>query len=461
MWDVSYWIPLAACLGLAGMLFWFSSKLSQERQKTQTLTTQLSQQEQSLQEMSHNLDASREALSLSRQEAASLRATLEATVKSERQLAEQQQAFHQQLIDHLKIELNQQVQNSQKTLAQQSHHASQVASEHLLQQLKQVVAPLSEKVTAFQAISEKTLSDQGGIKQQLETLHAVTQRLGNALTHNKGRGNWGELELELLLQDSGLTEGHGYQKQPRLPNGTIPDFKLNLSDGRALFIDVKALQWDPNADAHNEVAEPSDDRLSRLQKRHEQSLRAAIEELSKKAYPQAASKNPNDTTSDIVPYVVLYVPRESMLALALESDPNLFQFAYRRNILLAGPFNLMGLLRLVHHGWQVAKLSQEAKEIEKLGVAVHQKSALMFERFAAVGKSIETLNEKFNAAMVTFQGRDSVLSKLKRMEALGCKSDKTLPEDPPFIDEPYVFTQSVAAGAAVLTNSSSSLKDHG
>jgi DNA recombination protein RmuC len=439
---------LVSVVGLAA--FWFA-KLSRERQKTETLITQVTVQEQTIADLTQSREASRLALSAAREESASVRATLDAVQKSDQQTADAQASLIQALKLELDNQLRKQVQESQKTLADQTHRASQVATEQLLQQLKQVVAPLSEKVTAFQSISEKTLSDQGGLKQQLDTLHAVTQRLGNALTHNKGRGNWGELELELLLQDSGLTEGHGYERQPHLPNGSRPDFKINLSDGRALFVDVKALQWDPNADPV-EAPEPSEDRLSLLQKRHEQSLRSAIEELSRKAYPQAASKDLKDA-SDIVPYVVLYVPRESMLALALESDPNLFQFAYKRNIMLAGPFNLMGLLRLIHHGWQVAKLSQEAKEIEKLGVAVHQKSALMFERFAAVGKTIETLNEKFNGAMITFQGRDSLLSKLKRIEALGCKSDKTLPEEPPMIDEPYVFHhQSPVLASALQDN---------
>ncbi|MEB3244871.1 MAG: DNA recombination protein RmuC [Vampirovibrionales bacterium] len=431
-----FWIGLG--LGLIGgaTLCAFIIWLMQRGQKPALLAEQTR-----LIEAQHSLEQTQLALQSLKEHHAAQEARLEAAQQNHQaQLALQKTQFEQTLAQTLetlqgglKTHLLEQLQATQKTLGEQSEALSETQRKQLLQAFEPLVKPLNEAVSAYQhevrKFNEVRLQEQGSVLTHLSQLKQVAQGLAGALSHNKGRGNWGELELRRLLEDSGLTEGVSYEFQPQIENRRRPDFKLNLSDGRVMFIDAKALQVLDNTEAQNALAttDYESDSISERQKRAATSLKSAIDGLSSKAYQAELGKS----TEASATYVVLYVPREAMLAYALEYNPGLFEYAYSKNIILAGPFNLMGLLKLVHHGWRQLELSQNAKKVEEIGRAIHRESVEYLDRMLKLDAAINALRTHYDNAMTALNGRGKLTHKLQQMETLGCKSDKSLPEKLP------------------------------
>lgn len=206
-----------------------------------------------------------------------------------------------------------------------------------------------------------------------------------ALTQSKGRGDWGELELIRLLEESGLQRGIHYEFQPVQDDLSRPDIQIKLPNNHIIYIDAKTLLVELEK---IEQADTIEDQLARDEARRKQTqnLRAEILKLSKRAYQT------KDAGS--VDFVVLYVPRESMLRIPLEEDPTLMQDAFRQHVVLASPLILMGLLKTVAQGWNQAQISQRAIEVQELGRDLHRKAALFVERFEKLGKMIDTMTRQ-------------------------------------------------------------------
>ncbi|MDH4378406.1 MAG: DNA recombination protein RmuC [Vampirovibrionales bacterium] len=283
----------------------------------------------------------------------------------------------------------------------------------------QLVQPLAETLHQYQKNVlelDKTHNSQtaliGDVRQELK-------RVAGALSSNKGRGDWGELQLVRLLESSGLIEGEGFVTQQAFEGGKKrPDVRILLPGGRNVFIDAKALQVDV-------MAEPEDsltlEQRKARQQRYAQSLKEATKLLSSKEYQQ--------TLESSADFVVLYVPQESMLSLALLEDPELMQDAWKRGVMLAGPLNLMAMLRLVHHSMRMEALSKDAQQILTMGTKLYSQACTVAERLGKVGSAIETLTKAYNQTATAWDGQQGLVRQIGKLKDYGCDAGKQLPQD--------------------------------
>ena len=392
--------------------------LSQSNAKAGILENELHYQRITEQNLKKELQAKQNEL----QNALTTTASIEAQLKT---LKEQ----HQNWVQSLQTQWNQQFEafmlkqvDTAKTSFKESAKIELLEKQSVFEErMKEMLKPITLTIESYkkdvQEIDEQHIRSTQTILNEMRRLGEINTRLSHSLSHNKGRGNWGEIELERLLEDSGLIEGVGYIKQPSFNGGKKrPDICIKLPDNRSIFIDSKALQVDFNESIEDESPEGIQER----QKQFAKSLEMAIKNLSSKEYQAEL-----ETSAD---FVVLYVPRESMLANAMTVNPNLFELAYRNNIILAGPYNVMGLLKLVYHGWRMAKLSEQAGNILKLGTELQQQGVIFADKLDKVGKNIDQLARNYHEALTSFDGKSGLTKKIKRLEEYGCHSGKLMPE---------------------------------
>ena len=313
--------------------------------------------------------------------------------------------------------------------------------ENLTELLKPLTTMIKDHEKAVEELGKQTLTETTTLKVELQKSIEQTEKLVHAknhiitaLTQSKGRGDWGELELIRLLEESGLQRGIHYEFQPVQDDLSRPDIQIKLPNNHVIYIDAKTLLVELEK---VELADSIEDQVARdeARKKQTQNLRQEIIKLSKRAYQT------KDAGS--VDFVVLYVPRESMLRIPLEEDPSLMQDAFRQHVVLASPLILMGLLKTVAQGWNQAQISQRAIEVQEIARDMHRKAASFVERFEKLGKMIDTMTRQYDDTRRAFSGRQGFIPQMKKFELLGCTSDKTLPSLMLDEDETEVMMESV------------------
>src|SRR5579872_6238544 len=223
--------------------------------------------------------------------------------------------------------------------------------------------------------------DQGQVRDE-------TRNLVNALRSSpKARGRWGEQSLRNVLTHAGLTEGIDFQLEVSVDteDGRLrPDVVVNLPNDRKLIIDAKC-SLNSYLEACEEV---DDDKRMACFRAHVASMRNHAQQLGSKAYWAQFG--------DAADYVVMYIPGEHFLTAALEQDPQLWEWAFERRVLLATPTNLVAIARTVASVWRQEKLNAAAEEIAILGKELHSRLATMNEHMARVGKNLTTANTAYN-----------------------------------------------------------------
>jgi DNA recombination protein RmuC len=344
--------------------------------------------------------------------------------------------------------LTQTLEASREKLEQRTTLLRQEGQEHFTQQIKAMVSPLE---TLVQEYDKKLASLDTAHAERLSALNTNVLNLSRAkdelvsvLKMNKGAGTWGEMQLLRLLEFAGLQEGKHYIYQPQENQDTgsgraFPDVKINLTGNRSIYIDAKTLQltqtqlrqttdFDETAplviDGVVQATSPNPSTTEGdwqgKAKHLAASLLKAAKDLGGKNYPQK-----NNTSAD---FVILFVPQESMLSLAVEINPDIVEQALYHKVLLATPTTLLAMLRIVDYGWQQYNLSADLQEIRKLGTALHGQLTLFADRMTTLETTLDRAKDAFGAAMTTFEGKGGLVSRVKTLERYGCKSGKTLPK---------------------------------
>ena len=153
--------------------------------------------------------------------------------------------------------------------------------------------------------------------------------------------------------------------------------------------------------------------------RHGRQVKDHIKKLSTKAY--------NENLKDSADFTVMFLPNESFLYAALESQPDLVEFALQRKILVTTPPTLIGLLKVVRYGWNEERLAQNAQNISDAGSKLHKRLADFVEAFEGIGKHLEKARSEYDTGLRRLHAQ--VLPHARKMESLGAKSNKDLPED--------------------------------
>lgn len=321
------------------------------------------------------------------------------------------------------------------------------------EQMVGVVGPLKEQLAAMQKQvneSMKTSTESRvSIEKAIEVLMKHTEsmadeanNLAKALKNeNKVQGNWGELVLDTLLQNSGLEKGVHYETQVTLRdtqgralsnNDTgqrmIPDVVVHYPDGKDVIIDSKV-----SLSAYLDYCNAqSDAERTDAAMRHVSSVRQHVRELRQKDY--ASYIQP---PRQALQYMIMFVPNEAAMQLALQQDPTLWREAFEHGICITSEQNLIVLLRMIQLAWTQVQQYENQQQIMAQAKTLLDRVALFIQRFDKVGSGIEDLQRRFKDADTTLKGRQSVLGAAKEMERLGAKtsSTRTLPELPLIADD--------------------------
>ena len=288
---------------------------------------------------------------------------------------------------------------------------------NLLQPVTQQLAAYREsldklektRLDAYAALSTK-LAD---VAKTQELVGAEARQLSNALRKSQVRGNWGELTLRRLLEMSGLAERVAFSEQVSVDTDEgrqRPDCVVRLPNDREVLIDSKAV-----LDAFLDGVNCGDD-ASRIDcfRRHAKQVRQKVDELSRKAYWDSFGKSAE--------YVVLFLPGESFLYAAVEHDGSLIEYALASKVIIASPTTLLGLLKVIEFGWEKKLVEENAREIQELGVELHNRVATMQDKFYKLGASLENAAKAYNETLGSLESR--VFSKARDMAELGAVSAK-------------------------------------
>jgi DNA recombination protein RmuC len=287
------------------------------------------------------------------------------------------------------------------------------------QAIEQLLVPLRDQLGKYEQglrlLESERQSAYTGLHEQVrqltdsqDKLQAETRNLVTALRAPTTRGRWGEMQLRRVVEMAGMVEHCDFDEQVSVDGdeGRLrPDLVVRLPGGKQVVVDAK-VPLQAFLDANDATDEPS--RKAHLVS-HARQLRAHVDSLSKKAYWQQFDDSPD--------FVVAFVPGDPLLAAALENDSSLLEHAVANHILLATPTTLIALLRSVAYGWQQEALTENAREVQRMGRDLYKRIATFGEHLARTGKGLNAAVDAYNKAVGSLERQ--VLPQARRFQELG------------------------------------------
>ncbi|MGV2495796.1 DNA recombination protein RmuC [Pelagerythrobacter aerophilus] len=296
-----------------------------------------------------------------------------------------------------------------------------------LRKYEEQVATLEEKRTdAFARLHQQITEMQRG----QEEVRREAQRLGNSLTNApKARGRWGERALQNVLEQCGLSQHTDFilEHSMETEEGRLrPDAIVRVPGQKKLVIDAKV-----SLNAYQAAFEADDDDERRRHlDLHARSMRGHVQTLGAKSYQSQFDEAPD--------YVVMFVPGEHFVAAALEHDPELWDFAFEKRVLLATPTNLVAIARTVAQVWRQDTIAREAIEIGKAGAELYDRLAIAAEHMKRVGGGLETAVNNYNKFVGSFER--NVLSSGRRLKDKGIEIGKREIDEVPLVESAPRYT---------------------
>lgn len=306
--------------------------------------------------------------------------------------------------------------------------------------MEAILKPLNEKLVEFKTKVEETYDKESkqrfSLEERIKDLVALNNQISedaNNLTKalkgsNKIQGNWGEMILESILEKSGLKKGEEYFSQEFITdengrriqndqnNYMQPDIVVVYPGGRKIVIDSKV-----SLTGYVKYVEADTDMAKIMaEKEHLASIKQHIDELSRKSYQDYI---------DSLDFVMMFVPTEPAYILAMQLDSGLWDYAYRKRILLISPTNLIASLKVVADLWKREYQSRNAHEIAKRGAILYDKFAGFVDTLQDVGKNIERSQKAYDKAFSQLkEGNGNLIRQAEMLKELGVKAQKELPE---------------------------------
>ena len=298
----------------------------------------------------------------------------------------------------------------------------QQAIDSVVKPLKESLEKVDLKIAELEQKRERAYGDLG---RQLETLNSAQQRmqtettkLSTALSSTRTAGTWGEVQLRRVVELAGMMEHCDFNEQKVYSDEegrNRPDLVVSLPGGQRIVVDAKA----PTEALREASAEADPEKRMAKLKEHAAKVRGHIEALASREYWAKIQPSPE--------YVVLFLPGDSFLSAAIESDPSIMDKAIDQRVLLATPMTLVALLKAAYYGWRQEAVSKSAEEVSKLGRDLHDRIAKFIEHLGGTAKGLSSAVRTFNAAIGSFE--QNILPSARRFAELGAKGTREI-EDP-------------------------------
>lgn len=385
-------------------------------------------------------------------------------LKSNQASSTKNEELHRQLQDCLieKASLQQENKHLREKLAFQQEEQEKLNTRHALQfeqlasrileeksrkfsiqnqeNLERILNPLGKELASFKAKVEETYDKESKERFSLEKkvrelaelnlrISEEAKNLTNALKGNaKVRGNWGEAILETILQNSGLERDRHYEIQGFLkddsgnfvlgPDGKKmqPDVIINYPDQRKVIIDSKVslIAYERHYTAEDTLSQEG------ALKDHLRAIRLHIDQLSSKQYEAYAK---------VLDFVIMFVPMEAAYITAVQADPNLWEYAYKKRVLLISSSNLIAALKLIRDLWVKDDQTKHALDIATRGGLLYDKFVSFLHSLEDIGKNLQRSSESYEQAMKQISsGKGNLISQAEKLRRLGVPTKNRIPD---------------------------------
>jgi len=339
-------------------------------------------------------------------------------------------------LDEHKSELNelqQQFKSEFKNLAQEIfEEKSKKFTDQNKTNIGELLNPLREKIDKFEEKVEKSNKENliwnSALKEQISSLKELNQQItkeAENLTRalkgdSKSQGNWGEMQLEAILEKVGLQKGVHYEKEKNYKNeegaNQRLDYIIKMPDDKYLVLDSKV-----SLTAYSNFFDAEDDvKQARFLKNHLDSIYSHIKTLGDKNYQNLYDINQPD-------YVLMFIANEPALTIALKEDHSLYEKALDRNIVLVSTTTLMATLRTISYIWKQDLQNKNAIEIATQAGALYDKFTNFTDDLLKVGNNLKTTQNSYSDAMKKlYDGKGNLIRRTEKLRELGAKTTKTM-----------------------------------
>lgn len=334
------------------------------------------------------------------------------------------------LLDEAKVQMGVQFEQLASQIFEQK---AKTFDEAHAKGLDMLLKPFREQISQFAVQSKEQFihdaKERQSLKDEIVRLKSMSERLSEDAINltqalkgeNKTQGNWGEIVLERILEESGLREGHEYELQSTLSDEEgkkfRPDVIVHLPQNKDIIIDSKVSLVAYDAFIRAE----SDEERTHALKQHLLSIHSHIKGLGSKRYEQLTGVRTLD-------FVLLFMPIEGAFLLALEHDSTFFKTAYEQNIVVVSPSTLLVTLRTIEHIWRSEYQERNAREIAASAEALYEKLVAFVEDMEKIGEQIGRTQKSYDAAMNKLStGKGNLIRRAEGMRKLGLKPKKALP----------------------------------
>lgn len=375
---------------------------------------------------------------------------LASEVEQQKRMAEHERQYAAQLREESNRQWEQKLealrQEMQKMAAEQLAAKQSALQESNRQQMDELLRPVKEQFADFKKSVEesKTLNEvnkkelqhtfeatmrlfQQEQQQTVLMLKEQTSKIGSDAANltkalkgdSKMQGDWGEMVLETILENSGLRKDEEFfiQENTKDENGKNfrPDVIVRFPEGRSVVIDSKV-----SLTAYTDALATDDEAdRERLLKAHALSVRKHIDELAEKDYSKLVD--------DAIGFVLMFIPNETSYIAAMKQQPDLSRYAYQKKIIIISPSNLLMALQLAYNLWQYDRQNKNVEKIVKTAADLYDKVATFEDTFTGIGDLITRLSGIYDKAKKQmYDGPGNVMRRVEGLKALGVTPKKQL-----------------------------------
>ena len=376
--------------------------------------------------------------------------SLKAQMENERLFAEKLRAESDQQwaqkLESLKQEMHRMTIEQQKAAAEQLAAKQSALQENNRLQMDELLKPIKEQFADFKKSVEESKTQNEVNKKELQStfeatmklfqqeqqqavlnLKEQTEKIGSDAANltkalkgdSKMQGDWGEMVLETILENSGLRKDEEFfiQENTKDEEGKNyrPDVIVRFPEGRSVVIDSKV-----SLTAYSDALAAEDEaEQERLMKAHALSVRKHIDELAAKDYSKLVD--------DAIGFVLMFIPNETSYIAAMKQQPDLSRYAYQKKIIIISPSNLLMALQLAYNLWQYDRQNKNVEKIVKTAADLYDKVAGFEDTFLGIGDLITRLSGTFDKARKQlYDGSGNVMRRVESLKGMGVTPKKQI-----------------------------------